>query len=1114
MDASALTEYSTLQLSSNNPSLDRTHLKAGHSEANSLTKPERNKKTQQAPGKTLSPEQLKTQLEHNLAQKIANPNEVYANDKHVNKEIKKVDSETQNTEADKTNRFSKFGIRVLPIETKMDNVTQPARSPKSAENSQNDNNINLEKKMETEGIDEVDKKKIIGEAPPVKRREKINKPLEPLPQEVPQQVPQQPEETETFERENDFNSSGIKRDKAGIPQEIPDHMMNAAVAARKNRKSVETPEKIQEPEENEMIKSPKKLKGKAPAPPELTKSETKPEVPERLNNVSVKLNFTDNLDEISPSPVEEKEEKVENVEEDINKNVNKTDDSIAELKEIEKSSEDKEYCSDSDIETDNHSSVNTIELNSSDITIHHAEAESEVKDRKTASTGDLSKIHKTQKSNTGTLERAQSLDITDTGIPLTKKRKASKDEDELKSDSDDSFCDNTIKNKEPRLSLALDGLDTFQRNRLKKSTEWGNLEDAIMTLDKMEVDTPTDIKIEFTEAKSPIKFDFGAKNTEFGSSVTNINDNSVVNDSNFNVSVTDDVILKDELNNTPNITEEVKIVQVKNQLWPDFDSTVNTEEVENVPKENNINISSYHLKMKSNDLPFENTDENKAEASSVQITNLEVKNQSWPDFLDKTEVPEMPKTETVIVETKIKTDIPISNTEPLQESNISSTKINSEPTFSLKAQFEEKLNGKLKSLEPEENLESTTPTSTQLPNVNIKTQDTSIFHPGKSSQNFIFAEKYASSNDNYYNSPNKLYDTNISDDIKVSRHSLGSLERPKSDVLKSVNKLKMQSLISSDQGGVSNITITENKPAYENGVQDDTKQEYDMSTASELYTTAVDSAYDNNNDVSISNSSDIKNITIAETNYDLLNESPSSLTIDTSSDGPESIKSHTLTYVTEIQVSTPTNGTSKNVAEIEVISKPEVKKPEEVLKRLPEMKFTTSSYESPKIPEKRLSQIELLRSNFEKSPLKTKPIDSSPAKSRIPVATSKVDFKTSPERKDGRFGEHDVNEEKEIVEIMSSAVHSTPLVPNQRYQNKNPSRNVTVTSIRTSSKIPSGSHISSYSSKPPVPSKPNESHETEIRTSNGGSESFKQWVFNPGESSVTSIVVDNKEHHK
>ncbi|XP_060535913.1 uncharacterized protein LOC132707908 [Cylas formicarius] len=121
------------------------------------------------------------------------------------------------------------------------------------------------------------------------------------------------------------------------------------------------------------------------------------------------------------------------------------------------------YHSDSDEEAGNLSSVNTIELNPGDVTVHQSEDE----ERKTASTGDLSKL-KPARSKTGALERAQSLDIADaSGANLVKKKIYDETE-------------NLIIDKEPRLSVILDGLNTCQRNRLKTSAEWGDLEDVIL----------------------------------------------------------------------------------------------------------------------------------------------------------------------------------------------------------------------------------------------------------------------------------------------------------------------------------------------------------------------------------------------------------------------------------------------------------------------------------------------------------------------------------------------------------------------------------------------------------------------------------------------------------
>lgn len=869
----------------------------------------------------------------------------------------KTDSEIQKSEecVDSKNRFQKFGIRVLPPEINMDKLLPSSRSPKTAELSQNDNNINQEKQLtenldiipiaDRMGIDEVDKIKIRNV---------------------------ETDDTDYFARQSSITGSGIKRDEAGIPQEIPEHMFNAALAARKNRKSQEILNSTAaEEKESDVMKTPKKTKGKAPAPPP-SQEQTKDDSAENSQkNGDIKLDF----DEINTVKDEKLLEK--NISNSHNKEEVVTDDSVLQSEEI-----NKDYCSDSDIETDNQSSVNTIELNSSDITIHHSEQQNaDIKGRKTASTGDLSKIKKGITPSTGTLERAQSLDITESVVPtLPKKRKATNDTLDLTASSNESLYEQSgIKIKEPRLSLVIDGLDTFQRNRLKKSSEWGNLEDAVLNLDK-------EMKPDFSTV-------------------------DVVISTNNDVSIISDIDADDKL---------------------------------------------------------------EAESKNTEFSNI-------------------------------------------QDNEYPSLTLN-ERSFNLKAQFEEKLNTKLNINEDAEPIPLNNVSTASL---NIKAYNTTdnnsavTFQPGKSSQNFIFAERYASNNDTYdFNM--KMSDLNISDDIKVSRHSLGSLERPKSDVLKNVNKLKMQNLIASDQGGISNVSITDassNGDGFSNGyhilnqpIIENTDQQ------------KVLHSFDNGEICNENSATGIKNITITETCVDnvYLNESPSSLTIDTSSDGPDSIKSNTLTFVTEIHVSTPNTSNSENSTdEVQLNSikssnnihvtndPPEV---EESIKKLPEMKFTTSIYETPKTPEKRVSQIELLRSNFEKSPPKpnAKPVETSPTKSRIPVATTKIDFniKQIPERREIKVGDF-------------SSLETSPIITGQTQRvitnsNKPPSRNVTVTSIK-SSKIPSESFTTV---KPPLPAKPSEFTDRDSKEpENGNAESsFKQWVFNPSENSVTNIVINNNKN--
>uniref|UniRef100_A0A1L8DBW2 PDZ domain-containing protein n=1 Tax=Nyssomyia neivai TaxID=330878 RepID=A0A1L8DBW2_9DIPT len=287
----------------------------------------------------------------------------------------------------------KFGIRVLPP-----NVNEKlfGKSPTKIQ-ADNENNTNLEKNDTDDAKNQ--------EVPPVAQKRKEKK---------------SPEATDvtdaTFERTTVVNSSGIKRDAAGIPQEVPDHMMQAAMSAKENRKSV-----VQD--------SGRKSKGKAPSPPP---------------NEGDVLNFTDDfVKESSVTP--------------------KKSPSDTESQQAERTGD-----SDGEEEPSSH-----IELSPNHITVHQLSDEEE--GRRTASLGDLSKIEQTNnasggKSNTGTLERAQSLEITEQPAVTPKKRKAPAVDVDI-------FIE-----KEPRLSLDMGGGMDALRGRLKSANEWGNLEDAIYSI--------------------------------------------------------------------------------------------------------------------------------------------------------------------------------------------------------------------------------------------------------------------------------------------------------------------------------------------------------------------------------------------------------------------------------------------------------------------------------------------------------------------------------------------------------------------------------------------------------------------------------------------------------
>lgn len=132
---------------------------------------------------------------------------------------KTVDETKQNRAS--SNSITKFGVRVLPPTVAIVNEKSPTKGQ-----AENENNTNKEVE-----VDVVATKRL--SPPPISKRTKHMKVDDAKPADV---VSQLNEESE-FERQRSINSSGIRRDAAGIPQEIPNQMMAAAMAARDHRKS-------------------------------------------------------------------------------------------------------------------------------------------------------------------------------------------------------------------------------------------------------------------------------------------------------------------------------------------------------------------------------------------------------------------------------------------------------------------------------------------------------------------------------------------------------------------------------------------------------------------------------------------------------------------------------------------------------------------------------------------------------------------------------------------------------------------------------------------------------------------------------------------------------------
>lgn len=608
-----------------------------------ISKPERNKNRNSA-------ELIvgNTNVNINANQRLSSPPDVVIIKDGGDRYSAKVEkAEVQKKESDASKKGMKFGIRVLPPNIPDDGTVIPSKT--SHYNAMKPGTENGNIVAEIRSIDEVDKnfannvnlnvsvgsdvegQKTKVTAPVVaKRREK---PLAPVPNarilppnnvaspghieikmdtSIPD-VKTMEYENLAFNRSDDLNSSGIKRDAQGIPQEIPQHMMEAAMFARSNRKpSAESQAMSQKPEvppKRELTKieiknekeaaaikaaaASKKSKGKAPSPPDASRSENSSDTEssnatqDTVVSVDIKtprthLNFTDNFndhnlsdmqtfidgernlsasmhesnrsDDMILGKINTSTPKVDKVVKrmrpdiptqkpvDLSQSDSRDDIETYELKPYQKKEpndsmnnffEDSKsiissnldghsiislsqdsFASNTISELDKIANASTmIELNSSDITIHSSPTndsdnpmgDMDDNERKAASLGDLSRLEpadKSRKPSQGTLERAQSLDISSEDAKITanekhappKKRKSNSvfdgsyyedNSDDAPLDSSDNVNKSLGHSKEPRLSLnisniSMEGLNTFQRNRLKKASEWGNLEDAIL----------------------------------------------------------------------------------------------------------------------------------------------------------------------------------------------------------------------------------------------------------------------------------------------------------------------------------------------------------------------------------------------------------------------------------------------------------------------------------------------------------------------------------------------------------------------------------------------------------------------------------------------------------
>lgn len=928
---------------------------------------------------------------------------------------------------EKKNHGMKFGIRVLPP-----NVNEKlfGKSPTKVDNENNQNLENSEKTSPPQAMKRNSKDKTSESSP------------------APHLSPE-------FQRHGSINSSGIKRDAAGIPQELPNHMMNAAMAAKDNRKS-----------SGNTLES-KKSKGKAPKPPptgddmnaSTTTTDThfdvsidQPDGKEKTT-ISDKMNFSDNfvdqiieknrglfdLDKIEPEGMSNNS----TPKSDRRKHASDTESQLAMRDE-------------SDHEDDG-MNKNKISLDSNHITVHQAsEEESGDEGRRAASLGDLSKYDSKSKSgiesrsNQGTLERAQSLEMSDQGgLQLhgsSNKRKATISDTDLVVDS-----------KEPRLMDLVDnGMDTLQRGRLKSAYEFGTLQDALnddnqsLNKDKPLLDDEDDKAFEDEKDKHAdmvkevmaVADKFNKElEKEIVAVMENVNQNGVIQDSN-----TTNIIVNDNHHN-----EEIKqngdihghILTTKNNdevtvsrfdVHSDEETSLDNSEVLEIHREPLVLNGGYR--------------EERITISPISF-NLPTNQTNGPD----------PPREHTNATDHVKiinfgTNVP------------DDIKVSRYPFGSLERPKSDVLK-KLMEIQNQDNKTPTTTTSTITstttkiesdPNLYLDTQPISLTFIGNGSVNHDHESDLTESSQisPVYSSDNQGVNSISISAMEIQPESNIKIEKHDPSITRSIGMDNIVTISTESSQPSSIILIDDEKLDFT--LQTPVEPEIETNIKNNHKSISDDDVFEDSVQNNIDNKTFVTEITVKSTSHeDLLkiDTTPSndSVKIVSAQQHPPTPPKPVSSEIKSQLTSSLTNFMAQEKQHVE----------DNFIPRNSEIRFTTSTYESNKVEQpKRLSQIDQIRSNFElknnqhstsseipipvrKSTGSSIPILKSPSK--IPVFNSFSSSNSSANLKQSPSPPNEHHVTTTTAQLVQPKTSPT---------NNNNRVSVTVTSIKNLSKNPSG----------------------------------------------------------
>lgn len=648
-------------------------------------------------------------------------------------------------------------------------------------------------------------------------------------------------------------------------------------------------------------------------------------------------------------------------------------------------------------------------MSSNDVTVHQVSEEETSEERKTASLGELSKIGVESnvsvcKTNDGTLESAQTLEIPDS-INKNVNEKITSTQRNSQINNVDS-TDGAIDLKAPCSSEPTKeniNLEALQTTRLKSSYEWGNLEDAIYdgkecldnrVFDKKSSNSSMEMMSEVLAAAD--KFDF------------EIND----------IQLSD--IIDDDLS------------KFEFELSKTIDWNGTNRYTEPLPQRMKDEPGSFNVSHKSNDL------------------------------LDAHEEIEMQKE-------RVETEMPLTN----QSVNIQSTDIKSPKALNLEIR----------------DLDNVTETTSINTNSLSETIEIDVDNDAKVS-------KYALSNIErpksevlkkliLHHSPEEDFErgtdgTSFLQNVSTVESVIDITEMEPINVLLSprtvsnMNECQTSPIFSSDFQGVSNISILSTdsnsfneqqiSPFFTNSDNKSLIVGADISQASSIIMEDEQINFKIQTVSHVAETDSVMSSKPSLKNEVFIVESLSSKKQDSllqASDGDSNSKSPTRGFVTEIRF--PNSNKDKQMNEKNFSKSLEIQNEdydsmkkstsianancnfqsqsvivqEDYIPRNSEIRFTTSTYQSPRQFEKRSSQIDQIRSNFERSHT-----------SEIPVPIRKMSTSSTPPPSSHSANMTRVSPSK--IPVFTSQKSSDNL------RNNGSMNRVSITSIKNSSRNPSG----------------------------------------------------------